>query len=125
MNNILGGNFGARINMNLREDKHWSYGAQSFILDARGPAAVHRVRAGADRQDQGIAGGDRQGSARNSGRQAAHRRRIGEGAGQRDPEPAGFARDHQRGGQLDRDELVEFGLPDDYYDKYAGPRARA
>src|SRR5262249_49777060 len=25
MNSILGGEFGARINMNLREDKHWSY----------------------------------------------------------------------------------------------------
>jgi zinc protease len=36
MNNILGGDFGARINMNLREDKHWSYGAASFLMGARG-----------------------------------------------------------------------------------------
>jgi zinc protease len=36
MNNVLGGDFGARINMNLREDKHWSYGAQTVLLDARG-----------------------------------------------------------------------------------------
>ncbi|MDA2923105.1 insulinase family protein [Acidobacteria bacterium AH-259-L09] len=36
MNNILGGTFTARINMNLREDKHWSYGAGSFLFDARG-----------------------------------------------------------------------------------------
>jgi zinc protease len=36
MNNILGGNFGARINMNLREDKHWSYGASSRLISARG-----------------------------------------------------------------------------------------
>ncbi|MGH7545375.1 MAG: M16 family metallopeptidase, partial [Gemmatimonadota bacterium] len=36
MNTILGGDFTARINMNLREDKHWSYGAQSFFWDARG-----------------------------------------------------------------------------------------
>ncbi len=36
MNSILGGDFGARINMNLREDKHWSYGAQSFLSSARG-----------------------------------------------------------------------------------------
>jgi zinc protease len=35
MNDIYGGAFGARLNMNLREDKHWSYGAQSVILDAR------------------------------------------------------------------------------------------
>jgi len=36
MNNILGGQVSARINMNLREDKHWSYGAYSVLRDARG-----------------------------------------------------------------------------------------
>jgi len=36
MNNILGGDFVSRLNMNLREDKHWSYGAGSLVLDARG-----------------------------------------------------------------------------------------
>lgn len=36
MNNILGGQFSARLNMNLREDKHWSYGAQSLFWSARG-----------------------------------------------------------------------------------------
>ena len=36
-NKVLGGSFSARVNMNLREDKHWSYGARSVIADARGP----------------------------------------------------------------------------------------
>ena len=36
MNDILGGQFTSRINMNLREDKHWSYGARSLLLGARG-----------------------------------------------------------------------------------------
>ena len=36
MNDGLGGNFMARLNMNLREDKHWSYGAQSLLWPARG-----------------------------------------------------------------------------------------
>jgi len=36
MNTLLGGTFTSRINMNLREDKHWSYGAGSFVFDARG-----------------------------------------------------------------------------------------
>ena len=36
MNNILGGDFISRLNMNLREDKHWSYGAGSFAWDAKG-----------------------------------------------------------------------------------------
>jgi zinc protease len=37
MNRILGGDFTSRINMNLREDKHWSYGARMVVVDARGP----------------------------------------------------------------------------------------
>ena len=36
MNDILGGMFTSRINMNLREDKHWSYGSGSFMPNARG-----------------------------------------------------------------------------------------
>ena len=36
MNTILGSSFGSRINMNLREDKHWSYGSGSAINPARG-----------------------------------------------------------------------------------------
>jgi zinc protease len=36
MNDILGGSFTSRVNMNLREDKHWSYGAFSILFDARG-----------------------------------------------------------------------------------------
>ncbi|MBT8445360.1 MAG: insulinase family protein [Gammaproteobacteria bacterium] len=35
-NRILGGQSSARINMNLREDKGWSYGAFSAIVGARG-----------------------------------------------------------------------------------------
>jgi zinc protease len=37
MNEIIGGSFTSRINMNLREDKNWSYGASSLLLDTRGP----------------------------------------------------------------------------------------
>jgi zinc protease len=36
MNDILGGLSSARINMNLREDKGWAYGARSLIVGARG-----------------------------------------------------------------------------------------
>ncbi len=36
VNNIFGGNFGSRINMNLREDKHWSYGVRSSLPSAVG-----------------------------------------------------------------------------------------
>ncbi len=35
MNDILGGAFVSRINLNIREDKHWSYGAQSILIGAK------------------------------------------------------------------------------------------
>jgi zinc protease len=35
MNDDLGGTFSSRLNMNLREDKHWAYGAGSFLWNAR------------------------------------------------------------------------------------------
>jgi zinc protease len=42
---LLGGNFSARLNMNLREDKHWSYGASTRIVDTIGPG-IFRAAAG-------------------------------------------------------------------------------
>ena len=36
MNDVLGGQFTARVNMNLREDKGWAYGAYTLIYPARG-----------------------------------------------------------------------------------------
>lgn len=35
-NSILGGSFTSRINMNLREEKNWSYGVRSYLSAARG-----------------------------------------------------------------------------------------
>ncbi len=49
-NTVLGGQFISRLNLNLREDKHWSYGASSSVTRTRGPqvflaqAAVERDR---------------------------------------------------------------------------------
>jgi zinc protease len=36
MNDILGGGFTSRVNMNLREDKGWAYGANTSVMGARG-----------------------------------------------------------------------------------------
>ncbi|AXA84908.1 peptidase M16 [Lysobacter oculi] len=35
-NDVLGGSFTSRLNMNLREDKHWSYGARTQLAGALG-----------------------------------------------------------------------------------------
>jgi len=49
-NNVLGGQFISRLNLHLREDKHWSYGAGSSVTRTRGPqvflaqASVERDR---------------------------------------------------------------------------------
>jgi zinc protease len=36
VNDVFGGTFSSRINMNLREDKHWSYGVNARLLPAVG-----------------------------------------------------------------------------------------
>ena len=45
MNTALGGAFTSRINMNLREDKGWSYGAGGGVLSGRGER-IYMVSAG-------------------------------------------------------------------------------
>lgn len=40
VNSVLGGQFISRLNLNLREDKHWSYGASSSITRTRGPQVL-------------------------------------------------------------------------------------
>jgi zinc protease len=35
-NGVLGGEFSSRLNMNLRENKHWAYGSYSFLQNALG-----------------------------------------------------------------------------------------
>ena len=43
MIDILGGRFTARMNMNLREDKHWSYGARTQVSSMRGQRLLTMV----------------------------------------------------------------------------------
>ncbi len=43
MNSVLGGQFASRINLNLREDKGYSYGAQSSFLFQKAPAHSRRA----------------------------------------------------------------------------------
>ena len=40
MNYVIGGSFTARLNMNLREDKSWSYGVRTRLSDAKGQRAM-------------------------------------------------------------------------------------
>ncbi len=123
MNNILGGNFGARINMNLREDKHWSYGASSLFFGARGqrpfivfaPVQTDKTKeslAEINKEFRGILG-DRPATPEELAKVQANETLSLPGS--RETIDA-------VGGSISN--LVEYGLPDDYYDKYAG-RVRA
>jgi zinc protease len=123
MNNILGGNFGARINMNLREDKHWSYGAQSFFWSARGqepfivfaPVQTDKTKeslAEIDKEVRGILGAKPPTAEELAKVQANETLSL----------PGSRETINEVGNSIE--ELVEYGLPDDYYDKYAS-RVRA
>jgi zinc protease len=123
MNNIFGGNFGARINMNLREDKHWAYGAQSVVIGARGqrpfivfaPVQTDKTKeslAEIDKEFRGILG--------NKPPTPEELAKV------QDNETLSLPGSRETISEVGSSigTLVEYGLPDDYYDKYAG-RVRA
>ena len=43
MNEVLGGSSTSRVNMNLREDKGWSYRASTGVFNARGPRFFYAI----------------------------------------------------------------------------------
>lgn len=123
VNAILGGMFNSRLNLNLREEKHWSYGARSLLMDAR---AQQPFLAYASVQIDKTA--------------AAMREMLDEIAGirgERPPRPEEIAAAQANltrrlpgenetsgdvAGTLSRS--VIFGLPDDYYEDFVA-RVRA
>ncbi|MFT4766901.1 MAG: zinc protease [Glaciecola sp.] len=46
LNDLLGGSFNSRLNMNLREDKGWSYGTRTTIVSAEGPRPLLLIAPG-------------------------------------------------------------------------------
>jgi len=123
MNDGLGGNFGARINMNLREDKHWSYGAQSFMFGARGqrpfialaPVQTDKTKesmAELNKEFRGIIG-DKPLTADELAKVQANETLSLPGS--RETIAAVSNSIH---------EIVEYGLPDDYYETL-GSKVRA
>ena len=119
MNNSLGGMFGARLNMNLREDKHWSYGARTIVRDARSQRPFYAVApvqtdktkeamVEMNKEFRGIVGGNPISSDELKKIEANETLKL---PGSRETLEA-----------LSQSivDLVQFGLPDDYYDTYAG-----
>jgi zinc protease len=118
VNDILGGSFSSRINMNLREEKGWSYGAFSMILDAEGQrpffayAPVQTDRTAESVQElltelRGMAGEDPMTAEELERSQANQTRSL----------PGRWETNAVVGSDLAQ--IVRFGLPHDYWDTYA------
>ena len=117
-NEAFGGAFTSRINMNLREDKAWSYGVRSMLVDTQSqrPFIIY-APVQTDRTADSLVELDRE------IRELLDQRPV-----DRD-EIATFARrntltlpgrwETARAVAGDIAELVRFGLPDDYWDHYA------
>lgn len=117
MNNILGGEFTSRVNMNLREDKHWAYGAFTLLWDARGqrPFIVY-APVQTDKTKESM---------------AEITKELNDVIGSRPPTAEEFKKTRTNrilqlpgswetngavGGSIS--DIVRFGFPDDYYDTY-------
>ena len=118
MNDILGGTFTSRLNMNLREDKHWSYGVRSSLVDARGqrpffvvaPVQTDKTKeamAEILKELQGIAA-DKPASTEEVAKIQKERTLKLAGAWETSGAVAGSV-----------SKMVRFQLPEDYYDTYA------
>ena len=120
LNDVLGGGFTARINMNLREDKGWSYGARGLLIDAAGqrpffvfaPVQTDRTAdsmAEIDQEINGIrGGGGRPPTAEELARVKDQRTLTLPGRWETN-----------RAIMADLVEMVRFGLPDDHWETYA------
>jgi zinc protease len=119
MNTVLGGAFTSRINMNLREDKHWAYGAGTVPLAAKGQGPfIAYAPVQTDKTKESLVELDKE-------------MRGILGPKPITPEELAIAQKNQTlslpgqwetigavGGSLS--ELVTFGLPDDYFATYPG-----
>ncbi len=119
MNTILGGDFVSRINMNIREDKHWSYGAQSAIPGARGQRpflVLAPVQADKTKETMVEIKGELEGIL---GKKPITN---DEYANAKNSIVLGLPGQWETMGTVlgSLEEMVQYGLPDDYYRKYPG-----
>jgi len=123
LNALLGGSFTARLNMNLREGKHWSYGSYSQLLDA---AAQRPWFAYAPVQTDKTAEAMAEIQRELAGLRGAAPPTAAELAKIQDKKTLTLPGRWQTNGAVlnDLSELVRFGLPDDHWDTFAA-RVRA
>jgi zinc protease len=119
MNTVLGGEFISRVNMNLREDKHWSYGAGSIFFPARGqrPFVVY-APVQSDKTSEAMA----EIHAELSGIRDDRPVTAEELSRVKDSKTLTLPGQWETGDAVlgSIQQIVEFGLPDDYFATYAG-----
>lgn len=118
LNTILGGKFTSRVNMNLRESKHWTYGASTVVFDACGQRPFFAVApVQTDKTAEAI---------------QEIRRELTDIIGERPPTPSEVAETKKQAalelaGRWETmaavaaalAEMVRFNYPDDYFATYA------
>jgi zinc protease len=117
VNDIFGGTFNSRINMNLREDKHWSYGVRSNLQPALGQRPFMSVSpVQTDKTRESLAELVREYRDIVSGKPITAQELKGAVDNRTLGLPGGF----ETAGQLTSayTNIVQFGLPDDYYNTY-------
>jgi zinc protease len=118
MNTVLGGSFSSRLNMNLREDKHWSYGARSIILPAKGQRPlIAYASVQMDKTDASM----REVMAELTGIRADRPITADELAKAKDLRTLTLPGRWETNGAVSSDiaQMERFGFPNDYYDTYA------
>lgn len=119
MNDVFAGNFGARLNMNLREDKHYSYGASGFLQGARAQRPFITVApVQTDKTKESLAELNREFHDIVGTRPVT----AAELSMAQDNQTLSLPGSNESMNQLGNSitELVHFGLSDDYYDTYIG-----
>jgi zinc protease len=119
MDTILGGAFSSRLNLNLREEKHWCYGAFSFIQDARGQRPfIALAPVQTDKTKESMIEVDKELRAI-LGRKPITAEELAKAQdNQTLTLPGSWETIGAVSGSIDT--IVTFGLPDDYYARYPG-----
>jgi zinc protease len=115
----LGGSFSSRINLNLREDKHYSYGVRTQLTGAKGqrpfltiaPVQTDKTKESLielDREFRGIAGDKPMTDEELTRVKANETLKL----------PGSRETIAELGGSISN--IVHYGLPDNYYETYSG-----
>jgi zinc protease len=123
VNDALGGTFGARINMNLREDKHWSYGARTVLRDARSQRpflTIAPVQTDKTKESMAEMNKEYRGIVGEHPISESELKKIQ--ANETLSEPGSRETLDELGRAIT--DIVQFGLPDDYFETY-GARVSA